>query len=82
MDEVIKLVQERSNADQTNATGTSSLVNGRLADDGEPVQEQAGDEEDIWGDEEPTQYLEEEFADGNDDFEPMLELDEMNEQND
>lgn len=46
---------------------------------GELVTEQ--EEEDIWGGEEPAQYIEEEFADV-DDFEPMLELDEMDDQRD
>lgn len=79
MSDVLSLVQERLNVDQANATSTI-LSNGALDDENEPPREQEREEEDIWSDEEPTQYLEEEF--GGDDFEPMLELDEMNEQND
>ncbi|CAG8714539.1 10848_t:CDS:2, partial [Acaulospora colombiana] len=55
------------------------------ANNGAEADEPAAEEEegaDMWGGEEVGQYLEEEFEEGGDDFEPMLEIDEVAEPQD
>jgi hypothetical protein len=79
LDEILALVKEKLTEQPQPLTDTSSITNGDVI--GEPVPE-VEDDADMWGEEGAAQYLEEEFEEGGDDFEPTLELDELREPQD
>ncbi|KIM24652.1 hypothetical protein M408DRAFT_229736 [Serendipita vermifera MAFF 305830] len=79
LDEILALVKEKLSDPSNSLPNVANDDNDEII--GEPVAE--GEEDaDIWGGEEAAQYLEEEFDDGGDDFEPALELDELREPQD
>jgi hypothetical protein len=86
-DKIIALVQDKLSSQplflpEASGGGTANDV---VAEADEPTAGEDDDEggEDMWGGEEVGQYLEEEFEEGGgDDFEPMLELDEVAEPQD
>lgn len=75
LDEILALVREKLSEQPSPPPRERSLTNGEVI--GEPVPEIEGDV-DVWGDEGAAEYLEE-FEQGGDDFEPTLELDELQE---
>jgi hypothetical protein len=78
LDEILALVKEKLTEQPQSLADLSSITNEVI---GEPVPE-VEEVADMWGDEGAAQYLEEEFDEGGDDFEPALELDELPEQRD
>ena len=79
LDEILALVKEKLTEQPQSLTDLSSVTNGDVI--GEPVPE-VEEDADMWGEEGAAQYLEEEFEEGGDDFEPTLELDELREPQD
>jgi hypothetical protein len=75
INDVLALIKEKLTHPSLPAMG------GNTALIGEPVAE-TGEDANVWGEEEPADYLEEEFEEGVDDFVPDLELDEAADQND
>jgi hypothetical protein len=75
LEDILALVKEK-------LTGQSlPTMGGDTGLIGEPVAETEEDAN-VWGEEEPADYLEEEFEEGVDDFVPDLELDEAADQHD
>lgn len=73
-DDILKLVQEKLTERSVNTQEVEETYLADVVD--------AEEEQDIWGGEGPSQYLEEEFEEGADDFEPMLDIDEAREPQD
>ncbi|CAG7852235.1 SubName: Full=Uncharacterized protein {ECO:0000313/EMBL:CCA67618.1} [Serendipita indica DSM 11827] len=74
VDDILKLVQEKLAERSKNTQEAEETYLADVVD--------AEEEQDIWGGEGPSQYLEEEFEEGADDFEPMLDIDEAREPQD
>jgi hypothetical protein len=74
LEDILALVKEKLTHQSLPAMGGDTTLIG------EPVVETEEDTN-VWGEEEPADYLEEEFEEGVDDFVPDLELDEAVEQN-
>lgn len=78
LDEILALVKEKLGEGPQLVTSHANASDDII---GEPVAE-AEEDADMWGEEGAAQYLEEEFEEGGDDFEPGLELDELQEPQD
>ena len=74
VDDMLKLVQEKLAERPTNAEDADGSYSSDAVD--------AEEEQDIWGGEEASQYIEDEFDEGGDDFEPILDIDEGREPQD